>query len=109
MMGGKASRQTIRYLTLQRTALKQAGCKRIYEERVSGAMRDRPALTRMLDQLREGDVVVVARLDRLARSTRGPLGIAGILKEGGTRPRRPGEAWGGKTPPAGQMGVTGFC
>ena len=32
-------------LTLQRTALKQAGCKRIYEEKVSGAKRDRPALT----------------------------------------------------------------
>ena len=32
-------------LTLQRTALKQAGCKRIYEEKVSGATRDRPALT----------------------------------------------------------------
>jgi hypothetical protein len=63
-------------LTLQRTALKQAGCKRIYEEKVSGATRDRPALTRMLDQLREGDVVVVARLDRLARSTRDLLEIA---------------------------------
>jgi predicted site-specific integrase-resolvase len=42
-------------LTLQRTALKQAGCKRIYEEKVSGVKRDRPELTRMLDQLREGD------------------------------------------------------
>src|SRR3954451_17461768 len=57
-------------LTLQRTALKQAGCKRIYEEKVSGATRDRPALTRMLDQLREGDVVVVARLDRLPGADR---------------------------------------
>ena len=68
-------------LTLQRTALKQAGCKRLYEK-VSGATRDRPALTRMLDQLREGDVVVVARLDRLARSTRDLLDIAELLKEG---------------------------
>ena len=87
-------------LTLQRTALKQAGCKRIYEEKVSGATRDRPALTRMLDQLREGDVVVVARLDRLARSTRDLLEIAEILKgaapacaawasRGQIQPRRP--------------------
>ena len=65
------------------TALKQAGCKRLYEK-VSGATRDRPALTRMLDQLREGDVVVVAWLDRLARSTRDLLEIAEILKEDGT-------------------------
>ena len=39
-------------LALQHTALKQAGCKRIYEEKVPGAKRDRPALTRMLDQLK---------------------------------------------------------
>src|SRR4051794_41819415 len=86
-----ASRQTIRYLTLQRTALKQAGCKRIYEEKVSGAKRDRPALTRMLDQLREGDVVVVARLDRLAGPIRHPVAIPEVREEGGARrPPRPG-------------------
>jgi Resolvase, N terminal domain len=54
-------------LTLQRTALKGAGCKRVYEEKVSSAKRSRPELSRMLDQLRADDVVVVSRLDRLAR------------------------------------------
>jgi len=47
-------------LALQRSALKDAGCKRVYEEKVSGANRDRPELVRMLDQLRAGDVVVVS-------------------------------------------------
>src|SRR4051812_49455188 len=89
--------------------LKQAGCKRIYEEKVSGATRDRPALTRMLDQLREGDVVVVARLDRLARSTRDLLEIAEILKEGGTGLRSLGEPRAGTTSPAGQMVLTVFA
>ena len=55
---------------MQRAALKQAGGRRIYEEKVSGARRDRPQLARLLDQMREQDVVVVHRLDRLARSTR---------------------------------------
>ena len=96
-------------LTLQRTALKQAGCKRLYEEKVSGATRDRPALTRMLDQLREGDVVVVARLDRLARSTRDLLEIAEILKEGGTGLRSLGEPWADTTSPAGKMVLTVFA
>src|SRR5262245_10081742 len=67
--------------TLQRSALKDAGCKRIYEEKVSGAKRVRPQLARMLDQLRAGDVVVVSRLDRLARSTRDLLEIAEQLNE----------------------------
>ena len=91
------------------TALKQAGCKRIYEEKVSGATRDRPALTRMLDQLRDGDVVVVARLDRLARSTRDLLEIAEILKEGGTGLRSLGEPWADTTSPAGKMVLTVFA
>src|SRR3954465_6378165 len=96
-------------LTLQRTALKQAGCKRIYEEKVSGATRDRPALTRMLDQLREGDVVVVARLDRLSRPPRDLLEIAEILKEGGTGLRSLGEPWADTTSPAGKMVLTVFA
>ncbi|MFL5447445.1 MAG: recombinase family protein [Gemmatimonadales bacterium] len=96
-------------LTLQRTALKQAGCKRIYEEKVSGAKRDRPALTRMLDQLRDGVVVVVARLDRLARSTRDLLEIAEILKEGGIGLRSLGEPWADTTSPAGKMVLTVFA
>ena len=40
-------------LALQRAALKEAGCRRLYEEKVSGARRDRPQLARLLDQVRE--------------------------------------------------------
>lgn len=55
---------------LQCDALKEAGCKRIFEEKASGAQRDRPELKATLDYLREGDVLVVWKLDRLARSLR---------------------------------------
>ena len=53
---------------LQTKALRAAGCRRIYEEAASGARWDRPELHRLLDQLREGDTVVVWKLDRLSRS-----------------------------------------
>ena len=56
--------------SLQTDALRQAGCDRIYEERASGAQRDRPKLREALEYMREGDVLVVWRLDRLARSMR---------------------------------------
>lgn len=46
-------------LTLQRGALRQVGCKRVYEEKISGARRDRPQLARLLDQVREDDVVML--------------------------------------------------
>jgi DNA invertase Pin-like site-specific DNA recombinase len=48
---------------------------------VSGGKRQRPELNRMLDQLRAGDVLVVSRLDRLARSTRDLLELAELLKQ----------------------------
>jgi len=56
-------------LDLQLAALKEAGCGRIFQEKISGAKIDRPELQRLLDQLRPDDVVVVWKLDRLARST----------------------------------------
>jgi DNA invertase Pin-like site-specific DNA recombinase len=96
-------------LALQRAALKAAGCKRLCEEKVSGAKRDRPELARLLDQLREGDVVVVARLDRLARSTRDLLEIAEQLKDGGAGLRSLAEPWADTTPPAGKMVLTVFA
>src|SRR3954470_8614772 len=57
----------------------------------------------------EGDVVVVARLDRLARSTRDLLEIAEILKEGGIDLRSLGEPWADTTSPAGKMVLTVFA
>ncbi|WP_032113608.1 recombinase family protein [Candidatus Paracaedibacter symbiosus] len=56
--------------TAQARTLKEAGCKKIYEEKASGGRWDRPQLQRMLEHLREGDVVVVWKLDRLSRSLR---------------------------------------
>lgn len=49
-------------------ALRAAGCERIFHERASGGRWDRPELARLVDQLRDGDVVVVWKLDRLSRS-----------------------------------------
>jgi DNA invertase Pin-like site-specific DNA recombinase len=60
---------------LQVRALRAAGCRRIFEEAASGGRWDRPELHRLLDQLREGDVVVVWKLDRLSRSLKDVLHI----------------------------------
>jgi DNA invertase Pin-like site-specific DNA recombinase len=62
-------------------ALKSAGCEKIFREKASGGRWDRPELHRLLDQLRKGDVLIVARLDRLSRSLRDVLMIMERIKE----------------------------
>ena len=56
-------------LDLQRDALAQLGCHRVFEDRASGARVDRPGLVAALSHLRRGDTLVVWRLDRLGRTT----------------------------------------
>jgi DNA invertase Pin-like site-specific DNA recombinase len=58
-------------LDLQRTALAQSGCGKIYEDRMSGAHVERPGLKLTLEVLRNGDTLVVWKLDRLGRSVKG--------------------------------------
>lgn len=96
-------------LRLQRAALKGAGCQRVFEEKASGAKRDRAELARMLDQIREDDVLIVTRLDRLARSTRDLLDIAEKLKEAEAGLRSLAEPWADTTSPAGRMVLTVFA
>jgi DNA invertase Pin-like site-specific DNA recombinase len=55
-------------LALQRDALTEAGCEKIFIEQMSGAVTDRPALRDALDYARSGDTLIVWKLDRLARS-----------------------------------------
>jgi DNA invertase Pin-like site-specific DNA recombinase len=96
-------------LRIQRTALDAAGCRRLYEEKISGAKRNRPALGRMLDALREGDVVVVTRLDRLARSTKDLLEIAETFNAAGAGLRSLAEPLGRHDDAGGQDGSDRVC
>jgi DNA invertase Pin-like site-specific DNA recombinase len=68
---------------LQTKALRGAGCRRLFEETASGGRWDRPELHRMLDQLRESDMVVVWKLDRLSRSLKDVLHIMERIAEAG--------------------------
>jgi DNA invertase Pin-like site-specific DNA recombinase len=68
---------------LQLDSLTQAGCARIFTEKASGALDDRPELAKLLDHLREGDTVVVYRLDRLGRSLRHLIDTVRLFEERG--------------------------
>jgi DNA invertase Pin-like site-specific DNA recombinase len=70
-------------LALQLDALRQAGCRQIYEEIVSGARVERPVLQAMLTHLREGDVMMIWKLDRLGRSLRHLIDVVTTLAQRG--------------------------
>jgi DNA invertase Pin-like site-specific DNA recombinase len=71
------------HLATQLEKLEEAGCEKIFREKVSGVKRDRPELTRMIEFARQGDVVVCCKLDRIARSTRNLLEIVDAFEKKG--------------------------
>lgn len=68
-------------LELQFSALTQAGCGKIYEDRMSGIRAERPGLKLALEVLREGDTLVVWKLDRLGRSVKGLVDLVTELEK----------------------------
>ena len=70
-------------LDSQTDALSAAGAEKVFADRISGSKRARPELDRMLEQLRSGDVVTVAKYDRLARSLKDLLEIVEMIRDRG--------------------------
>ena len=70
-------------LDSQTDALSAAGAEKVFADKISGSRRTRPELDRMLEQLRDGDVVTVTKYDRLARSLKDLLEIVEAIRERG--------------------------
>lgn len=70
-------------LDSQTDALSVTGAEKVFSDKISGTRRARPELDRMLEQLREGDVVIVTKYDRLARSLKDLLEIVEAIRERG--------------------------
>lgn len=70
-------------LDVQLSQLKQIGCEKIFQEKASGKSTEREALARLIDFAREGDVVHVTKVDRIARNTIDALQVADQLSEKG--------------------------
>ena len=68
-------------LDAQQTALRQAGAEKVFSEKISGAVTDRPALAKAIGGLGNGDTLIVTKLDRLAQDKRGPTTSAAAWSE----------------------------
>jgi DNA invertase Pin-like site-specific DNA recombinase len=93
-------------LSLQHEALKEAGCTKIYSEKMSGARSDRPKLACLLKALEPGDVLIVTRLDRLARSTLDLLHTVDAITKACAQLRSLADAWCDTTTPHGKLLLT---
>ncbi|MFK5880510.1 MAG: recombinase family protein [Flavobacteriaceae bacterium] len=71
---------TDQHLETQLEQLQNAGAVKIFREKISGVKRDRPQLIEMLNYVREGDSIVVTKLDRIARSTKHLLEIVDLIQ-----------------------------
>jgi DNA invertase Pin-like site-specific DNA recombinase len=93
-------------LTAQVAELKVAGCNEIYREKISGAKADRKQLARLIGRLDKGDVLVMTRLDRLARSTRDLLNLLGAVADKGAGFKSLRDTWADTTTPHGRLMLT---
>jgi len=93
-------------LDAQQAALKAAGAEKVFSEKVSGTVTDRKALGKALAALGQGDVLVVTRLDRLARSTRDLLNVLATIAERGAGFRSLNDQWADTTTPHGKLMIT---
>jgi DNA invertase Pin-like site-specific DNA recombinase len=90
----------------QLAALKAAGCERIWSEKISGAKLDRRQLTALLKTVGPGDLVIVTRLDRLARSVRDLLNVLASIGEAGAGFKSLGEPMIDTTSAMGELVTT---
>jgi DNA invertase Pin-like site-specific DNA recombinase len=93
----------VTFATLQ---LRAAGCAKVYAETASGAKTDRKELAKVLRRLDKGDVLMVTRLDRLARSTRDLLNVLHELGARGVGFKSLADSWADTTTAHGRLLVT---
>ncbi len=93
-------------LDAQIAQLKAAGAEKIFCEKVSGARANRPELARLMRGLAAGNLVLVTRLDRLARSTRDLLNTLASVTEKGAGFRSLHDTWADTTTPHGRLMLT---
>ena len=93
-------------LSAQDAELYGAGCAKVFKEKVSGAKTDRPELAKLIRRLEPDDVLMVTRLDRLARSTRDLLNVLDELAKRGAGFRSLKDTWADTTTPHGKLMVT---
>ncbi len=86
--------------------LKEAGCEKIFQEKITGTKKERPELVKLLEQLRHGDTVIVSDLTRLSRSTKDLFSLVEQIEGCGAYIKSLKESWLDTTTPQGKLMFT---
>lgn len=107
MIFGYARVSTIEQnLDRQLDSLELAGAEEIIQEKITGTKADRPQLNRLLDKLRKGDIILVADLTRLSRSTKDLFNLVEKIESKGANIKSLKESWLDTTTPHGKLMFT---
>ena len=97
------------HLDRQISALQEAGCDCVYQEKITGTKKDRPELQRLLSELQTGDTVIVKELTRVSRSTTDMLQLVAEITAKGCFIKSLNESWLETSSPAGELMLTIFA
>jgi DNA invertase Pin-like site-specific DNA recombinase len=95
--------KTEQNLDRQIDQLKEQGCEKIFQDKITGMKMDRPELNKMFDMLRSGDTIIVTELSRFGRSVKDLLSLSDILDKKGVNLKSLKEPWADTTTPQGRM------
>jgi len=96
-------------LNRQLDQLKEFSCDEILQEKITGTKKDRPELDRLLDKLRDGDILLVCDLSRLSRSVKDLFSLVEVIQKKGANVKSLKESWLDTTTPQGKLLFTIFA
>ena len=96
-------------LDRQLDSLKEAGCEKIFKEKITGTKKDRSELDKLMEHLREGDLIIISDLTRLSRSVKDLFSLVDQIEKKGANIKSLKESWMDTSTPQGKLMFTIFA
>ena len=96
-------------LDRQLDSLKEAGCEKIFQEKITGTKKERPELDKLMEQLRRGDLIIISDLTRLSRSVKDLFSLVDQIEKKGANIKSLKESWMDTSTPQGKLMFTIFA
>ena len=96
-------------LDRQLDSLKEAGCEKIFQEKITGTKKERPELDKLMEQLRSGDLIIISDLTRLSRSVKDLFSLVDQIEKKGANIKSLKESWMDTSTPQGKLMFTIFA